>query len=210
MHNERIMIFGDSYSTYEGYIPKGYETYYPHKNIDSIYDVSQTWWKMLLEETSSDIILNNSWSGSTVCNMGYSGDCSKTSSFIFRLQSLIDNGFFENNVIDRIFVFGGTNDSCTGNICGELKFSDWATSELLQILPGYSYFINLLLGVVLKNKVHIIINTELREDVTKGICDICNHYGIAYTLLDCIEKIEGHPTYIGMCEIKNQVIANLK
>ena len=97
MKNEKIMIFGDSYSTFEGYIPEGYAVYYPRADVT---DVSKTWWYMLAEETASEIVLNNSWSGSTICNTGYSGDCSKSSSFIFRLTKLIDEGFFRKNKID--------------------------------------------------------------------------------------------------------------
>ena len=81
MKNEKIMIFGDSYSTFEGYIPEEYAVYYPRHDVS---DVSKTWWYMLANETASEIVLNNSWSGSTICNTGYNGDCSKSSSFIFR------------------------------------------------------------------------------------------------------------------------------
>ncbi len=111
MKNENILIFGDSYSTYEGYIPEGYLFYYPREDQITVRDASKTWWKMLETETESKIVLNNSWSGSTICNTGYNGDCSKTNSFIFRLSQLIDGDFFKENNIDRVFVFGATNDS---------------------------------------------------------------------------------------------------
>ncbi len=209
MNQEKILIFGDSYSTYEGYIPEGYATYYPKTNELNVCDVTHTWWKMLAEETDSDIIMNNSWSGSTICNTGYSGDCSATSSFIHRLDVLIETGFFVKNKIDRIFVFGGTNDSWSGNLCGELKFSDWTVSDLKLILPGICFFIDKLQSVVSKEKIHIIINTELRDDICNGILDICKHYDINYTMLNHIEKIEGHPTYKGMIQIKNQILNNI-
>ncbi len=209
MYNEKIMIFGDSYSTYAGYIPKGYAVYYPHTNIPSVDDVSKTWWHMLASETGSKVILNNSWSGSTVCNTGYSGDCSKTSSFIFRLSQLIENGFFSENEIGRCFVFGGTNDSWSGNSCGELKFSDWTEDDLRSVLPGISFFAHKLLSVVDKEKIHFIINTELRAEISSGIEEICKHYGLKYTRLSEIEKINGHPDFKGMCEIKDQILKSL-
>lgn len=40
-----------------------------------------------------EIVMNNSWSGSTICNTGYRGDCSDTSSFIHRREVLIEDGF---------------------------------------------------------------------------------------------------------------------
>ncbi len=210
MQNENILIFGDSYSTYDGYIPKGYATYYPRAGAWDIEDVSHTWWTMLADETKSRIVMNNSWSGSTICNTGYAGDCSKTSSFIYRLSQLMENGFFTENNIDRILVFGGTNDSWSGNTCGALQFSDWTANDLKQILPGISYFLYTMQKVMPKEKIHVIINTELRAEVSQGMADICRQYQIGYTQLADIEKIEGHPTYLGMKQIKNQILANIQ
>ncbi len=210
MFKENILIFGDSYSTFDGYVPNGYAVYYPNEGIPCVDGVDKTWWKMLESQTNSRIALNNSRSGSTICNTGYDGDCSKTSSFIFRLGQLIDNGFFNENNIDRVLVFGGTNDSWTGNSCGKIKFTDFKEEDLKLILPGISYFAQKLLSVVEKNKVAFIINTELRADVTDGIIDICNHYGIKTVVLKDIDKINGHPTFKGMTAIKNQVLESLK
>ncbi len=204
---EKILIFGDSYSTYEGYIPEGYAVYYPNNDVN---DVSKTWWTMLAKEAGFEVVLNNSWSGSTICNMGYDGDCSKTSSFIFRLNQLIENGFFEKNKIDRVLVFGGTNDSWTENVCGEPKYSDWTEEDLLVVLPGISYFMDKLSSIMPKEKIHVIINSELRADVTDGIADICSHCEIPYTRLENIDKTDGHPTYAGMTAIKNQVLRDIK
>ncbi len=210
MRNEKILIFGDSYSTYEGYIPEGYWVYYPKTGEGMVDDVSKTWWHMLAGETDSEIILNESWSGSTICNTRYDGDCSTTSSFIFRLTRLINTGFFNENDIDRVFVFGATNDSWTGNACGELIYADWTADDLKLILPGISYFIDKLVSVVAKEKINFIINTDLRDEVTDGIIEICNHYNISYTVLSNIDKVEGHPTYKGMKEIKEQILFSLK
>ncbi len=209
MVNEKILIFGDSYSTFEGHIPEGYLSYYPEEGDESVCDASRTWWYMLAKETLSEIVLNNSWSGSTMCNTGYHGDCSTTSSFIHRLEELIKNDFFVKNEIDRVFVFGGTNDSWTGNECGEPKYSDWSVDDLFLILPGISFFVEKLQSVVPKDKIHIIINTELRTEVRDGILDICKRHKIAYTLLEDIDKVSGHPTYKGMTEIKDQILASL-
>ncbi len=207
--SEKILIFGDSYSTFKGYVPEGYAVYYPREEISSVDDVSKTWWHMLATETGSKIILNNSWSGSTICNTGYGGDCSKSSSFIYRLSSLIENGFFEDHDIDRVFVFGGTNDSWTKNACGEQKFSDWTEEDLRLVLPGISYFANKLMSVVEKEKIHFVINSNIREEVIQGIAHICEHYGLSYTALSDIDKINGHPTYKGMSQIKAQILNNL-
>ncbi len=209
MRNEKIVIFGDSYSTFEGYIPHGYAAYYPQPELLKVSNVSHTWWRMLENETGSTVILNDSWSGSTICNTGYEGDCSQTSSFIHRLELLTENGFFKENELDRVLVFGGTNDSWTGNRCGDLKFSDWTAEDKAEILPGMCCFFDKLITVVPKEKIHVIINSELREDVTDGMVDICCIYDLNYTMLENIEKIDEHPTYNGMVAIKEQVVKSI-
>ncbi len=209
MKNEKILIFGDSYSTYKGYVPEKYPIYYPAESHPDVDDVSKTWWHMLASETESEVLLNCSWSGSTICNTGYKGDCSRTSSFIFRLNQVIDSGFFAENQVDRVFIFGGTNDSWTGNECGRVMFSDWTEEDLRYILPGICFFIDKLQKFVSSDKFHFIINTELRPEVKFGIIEICNHYHITFTELSDIDKIAGHPTYQGMTAIKKQVLDNL-
>lgn len=210
MRHEKILIFGDSYSTFEGHVPEGYAVYYPKQGEWEVSEVSRTWWGMLAKETESKIVLNNSWSGSTICNTGYNGDCSTSSSFIHRLTTLIEEGFFHRNKIDRVLIFGATNDSWTGNSAGELLFDNWTADDLKLVLPGISYFIKKLLEAVPPEKVHFIVNTELREEISEGILKICDYYAISYTVLSNIEKVQGHPTYQGMIDIKNQVLSNLK
>jgi hypothetical protein len=71
------LIIGDSYSTFKGYIPEGYAPYYTNEpgNTD-VRRVEETWWHQLQAETDCRILLNNSWSGSTICHTGYDGvDC---------------------------------------------------------------------------------------------------------------------------------------
>ncbi len=209
MQRENILIIGDSYSTFEGYVPEGYDIYYPRESIASVSDVSKTWWNMLESETNSKIIHNNSWSGSTICSVGWNGDCSTSSAFYHRLSELIENGFFEQNKIDRVFVFGGTNDSWIGTPCGEVKYSDFTREDLDLVLPAYCFLIDKLLSVVSKECIHVILNSELREELCDGICRICEHYGIDRTELSDIDKIDGHPTYEGMVQIKNQILKSL-
>ncbi len=209
MKNEKILIFGDSYSTFKDWIPEGYESFYPRGEVVSL---EQTWWHMLLKETDSELVQNNSWSGSTICNTGYHGDCSKTNSFICRLGKLIDKGFFEQNEVDRVFVFGGTNDAWSLNARGELIFENWTEEDKKLILPGISFFVHKLIEAVGKDKVHIIINSIFGPTLKNGFLEICEHYGVSYTALVDIDMGSGggHPNANGMTQIKDQVLANLR
>ena len=121
-----VLILGDSYSTFKDYIPEGFAVYYREDGGDTdVRSVDKTWWHQLIDDTNSNLVLNSSYSGSSICNTGYGGqDCSETHSFIARLNCLIRDGFFENNEINTVFVFGGTNDKWAGSPLGENKFSD--------------------------------------------------------------------------------------
>ncbi len=212
MNIKNFIIFGDSCSTFEGYIPEGYATYYysePQKPTD-VTKVEQTWWHQIAKKTNSNLILNNSWSGSTICYTGYNNtDCSKTNSFIYRLRQLKDQDFFEKNTIDTVFVFGATNDNwCDANL-GELKFSDWNENDLYNVLPALSYFFDLLKQYLPKTDIVCIVNTELKDEIVTAFGEICKRLNITNVVLKDIDKSNGHPTIKGMAQICEQVFQKL-
>ena len=102
--SKNTVIFGDSYSTFAGFIPNGYAVYYPNENQSNVSSVEQTWWHALSKECDLNIVLNNSWSGSTICHTGYGGgDCSASSSFIYRLSNLIKEDYFIKHNIEWLY-----------------------------------------------------------------------------------------------------------
>ncbi len=106
-----VFILGDSYSTFKNCIPEGFATYYsPEKENCDVEKMEDTWWGIVLNATESNLVLNSSWSGTTICNTGYNGDDNSNKSFIARFDKLIADGFFEQNKIDTFLLFGGTND----------------------------------------------------------------------------------------------------
>ena len=81
------LIFGDSYSTFKGYIPEGYEVYYSEEENSEtdVRKVEETWWFQVFKEKNFNLMLNNSWSGSTIGYTGYDNeDCSGSSSFPYK------------------------------------------------------------------------------------------------------------------------------
>ena len=205
------IIFGDSYSTFNRYIPEGYAVYYtPTREIPDVRRVEDTWWHMLITELDGNIVRNDSWSGSTVCFTGYNGtDCSKTSSFIYRINKLESEGFFSSNKLDTVFIFGGTNDSWANAPLGELKYSDWENKELYNVLPAICYFINRVKEVVGDAHIVCVINSDLKPEVTNGFVSACEKYGVEYVKLENIDKMNGHPSVKGMNSIKDQIKTKL-
>lgn len=206
-----VLIFGDSYSTFQGYIPKENAYYYGlgHYATD-VTLVDETWWHQLLSETNSNLILNDSWSGSTLCHTGYeNSDTSNYSSFVFRLNRHISNGFFDKNKIDTVFIFGGTNDSWANSPIGELKYADWDNNELFSFCPAICYMISKLKEVLQNARIVCIINSDLKLEITDGTIAACDHYGAEYVKLCEIDKMGGHPSVKGMQQIKDLILQHL-
>lgn len=204
---EKIFIIGDSYSTYENYIPEGYEFYYslvnPTEEVrPTIGSVENTWWKILSDELDYEIVMNDSYSGSTI-STNWQRDIH--TSFIDRIDKYIQDGYFDNKQIDRFFVFGGTNDSWRNYTLGDIKKADWTKEDLKCVIPSLCYLFSKIKSVCKDAKITAIINTQLMEGLSDGIISVCNEFDAEYVKLEDIEKLNGHPTTLGMKQIAKQI-----
>lgn len=217
-----VFILGDSYSTFRGYIPDGYYYYYDEEGPyhvkaipelkltdEEVSKVTQTWWHDLVCENGT-LLKNCSWSGTTICNTGYDGKDNSEISFIGRFEKLVNEGYFKENRIDTFFLFGGTNDSLSNAPLGEKIYSDWSKEDLYNVLPAFSYLIELIVSNIKDAKIYCIINTELKEEITQFYKDVCTKKGVGVIELQNIDKSHVHPTVKGMMEIKEQVLDYIK
>ena len=191
---KNIVILGDSYSTYEGYIPQDYRFYYCEQGRENSPPVTKmalkdTWWKRLLDDTGDNLLQNNSWSGSTIGYTGYDGeDCSMSSSFIYRFRRLKEDGFFDKNRIDTIYIFGGTNDSWSNAPLGSMQFEDWQEKDLYSVLPAICYLIHEVKAAAKNTEIVVVINTDIKEEIQDGLQAAATRYGVKYIRLQNIEK----------------------
>ena len=202
------VILGDSYSTYEGYIPEGNSSWYKaggSKQTD-VTDASHTWWHQLMSASGSNLLLNDSWSGTTICNTGYNGEDVSDKSFVARADALIEKGFFKENDVDTIFVFGGTNDTWANSPVGELKYSNWTEEDLYSSLPAFCYLIDILKKAEPDAKIICVLGTMLSKEIKQGYNDACMHYGVIPVRLNITDVYNSHPTIRGMTQIKNQIL----
>lgn len=210
---KNVFILGDSYSTYGGCIPDGYVTYYSEQGRPNVpvskMQLGETWWKRMQEKTNCNILLNNSWSGSTISYTGREGDCSQTSSFIYRYRQLKENGFFKENAVDTVFLFGGTNDSWIDAPLGEMQFSDWEEKDLYNVLPAICYLVDQVKNDLPNAEIVLIINSDLKEEIQNCIEELAKRHALKCVKLKDVEKEEGHPTVNGMLSISEQVLAIL-
>lgn len=195
-----ISILGDSYSTFEGFIPQGNSIWYWSKTDSTKTDVdkvTQTWWHKFIKENNFKLFVNDSYSGSTICNTGYNGDDYSDRSFITRMKRL--------GCPDIIFIFGATNDSWANAPIGEYKYSDWSKDDLYSFRPALSYLLSNMIDYYPNVKIYYMLNDGLKEEINNSIKDICNYYSILVIELKNIDKKNGHPSIKGMEQISMQL-----
>ncbi len=209
---KNLLIFGDSYSTFMGYIPEGYAIYYSGDGRCGITSVEETWWKRFVSETGCNLVLNDSWSGSTICYTGrQSPEYGYRSSFVNRMHLMLNENFFKEKEIDTIFIFGGTNDSWLDTTPkGEVQLDNFKEEDLYSTLPAICYMAKRLREELPEGNIVFIINTELDERISSAIKTASEHFGTQYIELSDIDKEAGHPTVLGMKQIAEQVLNSVK
>lgn len=214
---KNVFILGDSYSTHKSVIPEGYLHYYSSELEPECTDAQnrvmspdETWWGRLICTLDANLVQNNSYSGSTIGYTGYgNNDCSKTTSFIYRYDCLLKEGFFEKNNIDTVFVFGGTNDSWSNAPLGESMLSGWKREDLFSVLPAISYLTARIKNDLPNVKVIFILNSELKKEINEEMKKSAEYFGAELVILGNIDKSNGHPTKLGMKKIHDQIYAFL-
>ena len=199
-------ILGDSYSTYEGWIPEGNASYYPFpQGVDDVLRVEDTWWHLMMQRNHMRLLVNDSFSGATVCTHVREG-LPMDSAFTERAK----RSFSGTDPVDYIFIFGCTNDSWLSRRVGQVKFADRTEEDLKQVLPAYCELLEYLVQHNPQSKVIALVNTELNPDIHSGICRAAAHYGVTAVVLEDIDKQNGHPSAAGMRKIADQIEAVLK
>lgn len=201
----RVTIFGDSYSTFEGYnYPSTNETWYfaNGRNDNDVKQVEQTWWHQVASRMAWKVERVNSYSGSTVCRTGYNKADYTERAFITRMSNLGEP--------DVILVCAATNDSWCGAPIGEFKYGEWTDKELYSFRPAMAKLCWGLRTHYPKARVLFILNNDLKPVINESIDIICSHYDIPVLKLHDIDKQAGHPSVAGMKAIADQVVSALK
>jgi len=198
---KKVSILGDSYSTFVGTIPSHYAPFYPNDRND-VTKVEQTWWSLYIKAMGYQLEKNDSWSGSTICGIGYGGMDSSRNNFISRVDSLGNP--------DIIFVFGGTNDAWANSPIGEYKYADWTKDDCKNFRPALACLLYKLQKRYPKASIYSLLNSELREPINESMREICKHYNVQLIELHDIDKQNGHPSISGMQSICNQLVEAIK
>lgn len=198
---QKISILGDSYSTFYGYVtPDTNLCWYAvpgEKKENDVRQVEETWWYHFINDNGYQLERNNSYSGSTVCHTGYEKKDYSDRSFVTRMDNLGNP--------DIIFIFGGTNDSWAGVPIGEFQYGGWTKADLYSFRPAFCRLLAYVTERYSDATVYNITNSELSEDITDSMYEICRHYGVANIRLHDIDKQWGHPSVKGMRDISEQI-----
>lgn len=194
-------VLGDSYSTFKGLMPEGYANYYPDHS-QTVKSVGQTWWKLVEAKTGWKLDTNNSWSGSTICTTGYSGNDYTHEAFVTRTALL--------GHPDVILILGGTNDAWADSPIGEYKYDDITVKDLKSFRPAMACMLQKLAERYPESKIVFILNYNLKAEVDESVNTICAHYGVPVIELDSFDMENGHPTDKGMEQIAGQIADSLK
>ena len=208
----RFSILGDSYSTFEGYVHPETNDVYPFDSI-GVTNVEQMWWHKVTVEKGWILDVNNSFSGSLVCNYNYAYYYGPHS-FLHRMDDL--------GQPDVIFIFGATNDACahdSDNVpvvpLGNDVFSDWTEDQLCTFRPALSYLFENLQQRYPNAELYFLLDMNLgsngidadRRDAFIGsIHRIANHYNVKCIDLEGIKKSYWHPNAEGHGIIAEQVL----
>ena len=198
--SKSISILGDSYSTFEGYLQPdtNFVWYFASpKNQTDVTSVRETWWHKFIKENNYRLCVNNSFSGSTICNTGYRKEDYSGRSFITRMKKLGNP--------DIIFIFGATNDCWAKSPIGENQYENWAKKDLYSFRPALACLLSNMVDYYPNVKIYFILNSELTNEINESTKAICAHYKIDCIELHNIEKKSGHPSIAGMAEISKQI-----
>lgn len=201
----KVTIFGDSYSTFEGYnYPSTNETWYFAKGRDNndVKKVEETWWYQVADRMAWKVERVNSYSGSTVCRTGYNRADYTERAFITRMSNLGEP--------DVILICAATNDSWANAPIGEYKYGEWTDQELYSFRPAMAKLCWGLKTHYPNAQLLFILNSELKPVINESIETICRHYGVPLLKLHDIDKQGGHPSVAGMKAIADQVVETLK
>ncbi len=207
VHLGNVMILGDSYSTFKGFIPEGYGSWYSKEATHTdVRNVKDTWWHTVIRRSRSSLLLNCSYSGSTVCNTGYDGADYSSLSFVTRFRELKDSGFFDTNRVDTLIILGGLNDYWAGVPMGEIKYEGVSKEDLYSFLPALCALLSDAKEALPDARILFIGEEYISRELKDKFKEICGQVGIEYLELEGISKGEGHPDKAGMAAIAKQVI----
>ena len=115
IRGKKISIIGDSISTFTGYIPSGYTSFYTSSH-PSVNTVEKTWWYQVINKLGLVLGINASWSG---CKLTLGENANSTTNAYVACSPKRVEDIGANGTPDIIICFVGTNDFGYNAVIGD-------------------------------------------------------------------------------------------
>lgn len=209
LENAYISIYGDSISTFEGWLPEGYATYYPINPVN-VLTVEETWWYSAITKLNARFLANASYSNTGVVTTG-SPEAFKGTE-ISRIEELKKG---EQNP-DIIIIYLGVND-CKRDITAK-NFKD---GYITMIERMQETFVGVDIVICTLNACSFSYNQcyALRDEYNVALREIAEEFNLSLVELDKVITENNkatymanmlHPNRAGMDEISKEVVKVLE
>ena len=153
-NGKTVSFYGDSITTFAGYIPEGNAVYYTGSNAD-VSNVNQCWWKETIDALGLVLNVNNSWSGRRVSDFGRVDDAYKQANI-----DAISNGTDPDYIIIKIGVNDFNNNATLGTYDGSGTWGD----DMTVFSNAYATMLDRIMKTYPLAKVYCCsINHEIRS-----------------------------------------------
>ncbi len=200
-----VAVLGDSYSTFEKYIPDTNKTYYTTTDWSKtgVVNVKQTWWWQVIKKAGFKLGANDSYKRGLLYPIR--DIMTRTMPTVHLLQGFPVWGIL-------ISSSSSVESMTIGQTLpiGEYKYGDFKRADLYTYRPALAKLIELAQEHYPNVTLYFIISDDLKTEIVESTKVVCEHYGIKYVQLQGIEKESGHPTVKGMETIANQVLTLIK
>lgn len=189
----KLSILGDSISTFDEWIPEGYQDFFPMSG--EVTEVSQTWWKMLLDSTEMTLCVNGSSSGSTCVGDSGSADNPQYGCSDCRIKGLAKE---DGTLPDVILVYMGTNDLVTSVPIGDNDGTKSVEEGMVETFSdAYTLILDKLASYYPEAKIFCCTLAPVGDWGTEQpFVTFVNGQGITYVeYCDTIRKIAGAKGY---------------
>ena len=209
LENAYISIYGDSVSTFEGWLPEGYAAYYPINPVN-VLTVEETWWYNAISKVNARYHTNASYSNTGVVTTGSPEALKGTE--ITRIKTLRK----DTQDPDIIIIYLGVND-CKRSITAK-SFKEGYMTMIERMEEEFS---GTQIMVCTLNACSFSVKEcfNLRLEYNIVIREVAAEYNLPVIELDKVITEENkaiymanmlHPNRAGMDEISKEVVRVLK
>lgn len=139
---KKVSIFGDSISTFSGWLPSGNRTYYTGSN-SGVSVVEDTWWMKVINALGMTLLVNNSYSGRAVSSIRdqdqyHTDDAGYRESTVIKCQS-------GSTLPDIIIIKLGINDFNREALLGNYDGTTAVPTDPSTFANAYAMMLNLVM-----------------------------------------------------------------